>query len=78
MIITKECKGLQTNAVVLEFSCTVEGFCKHNIGFYSETQKLCDREIWNRAYGNWSFFFTCPLQLITSTQMLVVSFHFYP
>ena len=33
MIITKECKGLQTNTVVLEFSCTVGGFCKgkHNI-----------------------------------------------
>lgn len=28
MIITKECKGLQTNTVVLEFSCTD----KHNIG----------------------------------------------
>lgn len=34
MIITKECKGLQTNTVVLEFSCTLGGFCrdKHNIG----------------------------------------------
>ena len=34
MIITKECKGLQTNTVVLEFSCTLGGFCrdKHNTG----------------------------------------------
>lgn len=47
MIITKECKGLQTNTVVLEFSCTLGGFCrdKHNIGFYSETQKLYERDL---------------------------------
>lgn len=47
MIITKECKGLQTKSAVLEFSCIVGGFCKdkHNIGFYSETQKLYDRDI---------------------------------
>lgn len=86
MIITKECKGLQTNTVVLEFSCTLGGFCrdKHNIGFYSETQKLYDREIWNCAYGkqqfvplDYVFFFTCPLLLITSTQILVVSCQFY-
>lgn len=42
MIITKECKGLQTNTVVLEISCTVGGFCrdKHNIGFYSEIERF--------------------------------------
>lgn len=55
MIITKECKGLQTNTVVLEISCTVGRFCndEHNVGFFSETQKLYDREIWNCAYGKW-------------------------
>ena len=65
MIITKECKGLQTNTVVLEFSYIVEGS-------FRDEHKSYDKEIWNHAYGKWKFVpryyvFSCPLLLITST-----------